>query len=112
MLTRLIFTSSPNHEKSLLIARSLAEKHLAACVSILPGMRSLYWWDGKVQEDSEELLLIKTSKTVLDSALAEIKRLHPYDTPELIVIDPESVDEKYQRWLINATDGGSCAGQR
>lgn len=103
MSTRIIITSTPDNERSLIIARALTEGHLAACVSVVPGVLSIYQWEGALHEDREELLIIKTSKAVLDSALAEIKRLHPYDTPELIVVEPESVDEKYEAWLNKVT---------
>lgn len=100
-MVRIILTSSPNNETSLKLSRSLTEKRLAACVSVIPGIRSLYWWEGKVQEDNEELLLIKTAEEKMDSALSLLRSLHPYETPELIVINPELVDKKYAAWLAS-----------
>ncbi len=110
MDTRLILTTLPTQEKSVEIARTLVEAHLVACVTILPGVLSIYWWQEKVQEDQECLLIIKTSRYSLEKTISEIKRLHPYDTPEIVVIDPDLIDEKYQKWLLDATSA-ACASK-
>ena len=85
------------------IARGLLEKHLAACVNILPGARSLYWWEGKIDTASECVLIIKTREAHLGALTAEIKRLHSYTVPEVIAFRIEGGNPDYLRWLSDST---------
>ncbi len=81
------------------IARGLLEKRLAACVNILPGAKSLYWWEGKIDEATECVLIIKTQQAHLGALTAEIKRLHSYTVPEIIAIRVEGGNPDYLLWL-------------
>ena len=98
---RLCLVTHPR-EGAAAFARSLVERRIAACVNQLEST-SLYRWDGAVQEDSEVLLLIKTTRErqpMLEDALA---REHPYDVPELISVVPASVGGDYLAWWLGAT---------
>jgi len=81
------------------LARELVESRLAACVNILPGVESIYRWENRVTQDGEQLLLIKTT----DERLAELQQAllgrHPYELPELVVMRPEQVEERYAAWI-------------
>ncbi|MEM8886069.1 MAG: divalent-cation tolerance protein CutA [Planctomycetota bacterium] len=81
------------------IARAILERKLAACVNILPGARSLYWWDGSIQDDAESLLVIKTTADAVDALIAALPDIHPYDTPELISLPVESGHAPYLAWV-------------
>ena len=80
------------------LARTLVEEGLAACVNILPAMRSIYRWNGAIEEAREQQLLIKTSPGAVDALKARLLELHPYETPELLVLDAGG-SAAYLRWL-------------
>lgn len=88
------------------IARGLLEKHLAACVNIVPGAKSLYWWQGKIDESAECVLIIKTREELFGALTAEVKRLHSYTVPEVIGFRIEGGNPDYLRWLADETDTG------
>ena len=90
------------------IARSLVEKHLAACVNIVPGVQSIYHWKGAVEQASEVLMVIKTGRPLLSAVRAEIERLHSYELPEAIALQIVDGSERYLDWLaagLKQTDG-------
>lgn len=85
------------------IARKLAgqilTKKLAACVNIIPGVESHYWWEGKITRSGEVLLIIKTTGEQLKPLRRLIKRIHPYETPEFIALPIESGSKKFLKWI-------------
>lgn len=83
------------------IARALVERRLAACVNIIPGVRSLYWWDGAVQDDTESTLVIKVRAQAVRAMKAALLELHPYDVPEVVVLPVEVADSHgaYVEWV-------------
>jgi len=81
------------------IARSLLEKRLAACVNILPRVRSLYRWKGAIEDDQETLLLIKSNRALFLELRAEIDKLHSYEVPEVIAIPIVDGSERYLEWI-------------
>lgn len=81
------------------LAESLVEEHLAACVNIVDGVTSIYRWEGKIEEDSESLLLIKSSPAIWDALSRRIAEIHPYDVPEIICLPIELGNRPYLAWL-------------
>lgn len=100
----LALSTAPSHEQAHRIARTLIEERLAACVTILPGGRSLYRWQGEVVEDEECVLLIKTRAARWDALAARLTAIHPYQVPELIAFPVECGLEAYLGWLVESTD--------
>ena len=87
------------------LASKLVEERVAACVNILPGITSVYHWQGEVHRDSESLLIIKTSSAALSRLMQRVAELHPYDVPEIVALDTSSVDPSYAAWITaNTTD--------
>ena len=80
------------------IAQAVLTRRLAACVNIVPGVQSHYWWEGKLQSGSEQLLFIKTSKEKLGALKVLIAEKHSYECPEIIAIKPDSVEAGYLGW--------------
>ena len=80
------------------IARALVAARVAACVQVVPGVRSVYRWKGRVHSDREALLLVKTTRGVLPRCLALLQSLHPYDVPEIVVGAPAAVAPAYEAW--------------
>ena len=100
---RLVFVTCANHMQAKLIARSVVEKRLAACVNILrTPIESHYRWKGKVERARELLLLIKTTAKKLGALEREVKRLHSYDEPEFVALPIVAGSESYLAWIAAA----------
>lgn len=100
----LVLVTCANHIQAKLIARSVVEKRLAACVNILRSpIESHYRWKGKVEKARELLLLIKTAARKLGALEREVKRLHSYDVPEFIALPIASGSKAYLDWLDENT---------
>jgi len=82
------------------LATALVEQRLAACVNIVDRVRSIYRWEGKVEDDTEQLLIIKTADARVDALREELFRRHPYEVPEFVVLPVESMSEAYRAWLL------------
>jgi periplasmic divalent cation tolerance protein len=89
------------------IASAAIDKKLAACVNIVPLVHSLYWWDGKVEQDDEALLLVKTTRAAVSELDDLLRTIHPYDTFELIALDIVAGSHPYLDWI-----GGSVGRPR
>ena len=93
----------PDKEQATSLARALVGEGLAACVNIVPGVRSIYQWEGRVQEDDEVLCLIKTRPAAFDRARARILALHPYEVPEILAFAVDDGSPAYLDWLRKST---------
>jgi periplasmic divalent cation tolerance protein len=96
---RILLTTVETPEDANRLATTLVEEGLATCVNILPGARSVYRWQGKVESASECLLIMKTDDAHLARLEARLAALHPYDLPELLVLTPESGSARYLDWI-------------
>lgn len=99
MSALIVFCTCTNEEEASRIASTIVEEHLAACVNVLPPVRSIYRWQGKVETASEILLLIKTSEERLAALEHRVQALHGYEVPEVIAVPIVSGSEKYLNWL-------------
>ena len=97
-----VLTTVESREDGERLARALVEARLAACVQILPPMTSIYRWQGAIQQASEHLLLLKTTRDAYPRLAAEISALHPYQTPELVALPVESIASDYWNWLTKS----------
>ena len=88
-----------------MVARTLVDERLAACVNLLPPMVSIYRWRGQVQRDVEQQLVIKTTRARLADAQARLVALHPYDLPECLVLPVDGGDPTYMAWVATETEG-------
>jgi periplasmic divalent cation tolerance protein len=94
-----VLSTCANDADAQRIARTLVESRLAACVSIVPGLRSFYHWQGSLEQSSEVLLLIKTSRDLFPTLKAELDRIHPYEVPEVLALPVVEGSENYLNWL-------------
>jgi len=99
----LILCTVPDEATAEKLGKGLVEARLAACVNAIPGLRSYYRWQGKVEIDSEIQLLIKTRRGRFDELAAWIQANHPYDVPEIIAVAAEQVSESYLAWAVDQT---------
>lgn len=102
----LILSTADSIELAQKLARALVEAGQAACVNIVPGIRSVYRWQGKVNEEGEWLLLIKTTADRFENVRATIRRLHTYQVPEIIAVPVIMGDPDYVSWLRQQTSDG------
>jgi periplasmic divalent cation tolerance protein len=94
-----IFCTCPDEATAERISTALVEARLAACVNRIPGIASIYRWQGKICRDSEQLLLIKTTRERFDAVCEHIVGLHPYELPEVIAVDIALGHAPYLAWI-------------
>jgi periplasmic divalent cation tolerance protein len=100
----IIFTTTPTIDEAENLATCLIEQKLAACVQILPKMKSFYFWEGKVQKDEEFLLLVKTSNANFNQVESFIKANHSYENPEIVAVAAYNVSAEYNDWIRLVTN--------
>lgn len=98
-MQQLIFCTCPDADSAENLARHLISHKLAACVNILPGVRSIYEWQGEIEVAQEHLLLIKSPQARYQAIEAAIKMLHPYQLPEIIAVAIEQGSAEYLKWM-------------
>ncbi|MCG3134287.1 MAG: Divalent-cation tolerance protein CutA [Planctomycetes bacterium] len=99
---KLVLTTAPA-DRADAIARMLVDERLAACVARIPGVRSVYRWKGAIEESDEVQLVAKTSDEAAPRAAARIAEVHPYDVPEILVLDVDSSHAAYAAWVAAET---------
>ena len=95
----IVLTTFPADQDPATLATTLVDEHLAACVNVLPPMRSVYRWEGNVEQASEHQLVIKTRAERVDAVKARIASLHPYEVPEVLVLPISGGTDSYLGWL-------------
>jgi periplasmic divalent cation tolerance protein len=95
----LVLTTADSPELAARIANALVEAREAACVNIVPGIRSIYRWEGKVCDEQELLLVIKSTRDRFEAVRARIRQVHTYQVPEVVAVDIETGDPDYLAWL-------------
>ena len=101
----IVLTTVPDCKVGAEIGRSVVQEDLAACVNLLPGVRSFYIWQGELQEDEEALLIAKVRSDRYEAYQRRMGELHPYEVPEIVAIPAEKVSERYLAWCLGE-DGG------
>jgi periplasmic divalent cation tolerance protein len=102
------FCACPDPETAQRIANALVEERLAGCVNVLPGVRSVYRWQGAIERADEVLLLIKTARERLAPLTARVASLHPYELPELVAVEVAGGSAAYLDWVA-ACSLGACS---
>ncbi len=97
----IVLTTTPNIEEAETLARKIVEEKLAACVQVLPEMKSFYFWENAVQKEPEHLLLIKTLPAKFEELEKFIKANHSYSVPEIVALQSSAVSENYLNWIKN-----------
>lgn len=102
----LAYITCPGPDDARRIGRTLVLERLAACVNILPKMESFYWWEGKIENDQETVLIAKIPDTARDALRERVLELHPYDTPCILFIPVSGGNPEYLDWLTRESEGG------
>jgi periplasmic divalent cation tolerance protein len=99
----LVYTTFPEAEVALAVGRQLVEEGLAACVNVLPGMRSVYSWKGAIEDGNEVVAIIKTREALKEPVRRALKARHPYETPIILFLEVSGGDEATLAWLLGET---------
>ena len=101
---RLIFATCSSGEAEAILT-TLLDERLVGCGNLIPGVVSLYHWEGAIERDEEVVMLMETTAERVRQATERLRELHPYDVPKIIVIDPATADDDYVAWLREVTSG-------
>jgi periplasmic divalent cation tolerance protein len=96
---RVVFITIDTAEAARTLAQTVVRDRLAACVNIVPGILSVYEWDGAIQQDAEQLLIVKTTAERYPALEAAVRELHPYTTPEVLALASAAVSDTYEKWV-------------
>lgn len=99
----LVLTTVPDVETGERLVRALIDERLAACGNLLPGVTSIYRWEGSVERAAELLVLLKTPGSRVRALFQRVAELHPYELPELVALPTHAVSEAYSRWVRDET---------
>jgi periplasmic divalent cation tolerance protein len=99
----LVYTTWPSLAEAEQAGRVLVERRLCACVNILPGMVSYYWWQGAVERGEEVVMIVKTRVALTEDVRAAVKELHAYTVPAVLVLPVDGGDADYLAWILDET---------
>jgi periplasmic divalent cation tolerance protein len=105
-----VYATTADEGEARRIGRAVVEARLAACANILPGMRSLYWWQGKLEEGQEAVLILKTTEERLPALLTRVKELHSYDCPCIEALPVVGGHAPYLDWVAQETQVSAPSG--
>jgi periplasmic divalent cation tolerance protein len=94
-----VLITASDEEEASKIARAIVEEKLAGCINIIKDVRSIYSWQGKIEDEKEVLMVVKTRKPIFDSLMKRVKELHSYTVPEIIALPIIQGPEDYLKWL-------------
>ena len=100
----LIYSTFPSLTAAEAAGKRLVETRLAACVNIVPGMTSIYRWEGRIEQASEVVMIIKTRASLSDAVISDVKAGHAYEMPALLVIPVLAGAQDYCQWLMSETE--------
>jgi periplasmic divalent cation tolerance protein len=95
---RIVLVTASSMEEARNLSKAILDKHLAACVGIIPGVESSYWWEGKLETTAELQLIIKTSAEQFEAVAEVVRWHHSYKCPEIMALDPKEISPEYRAW--------------
>jgi periplasmic divalent cation tolerance protein len=102
---RIVLVTAPDSATAERLAKAAVEERLAACGNVVPGLTSIYRWEGAVQRDAEVLLVLKTTARCTDALIRRVTELHPYEVPEALALEVEGGYAPYLAWIAGSTAG-------
>ena len=107
-----VLVTCPTRRHATRVARAVIAKRVAACVNILPGLESVFWWAGKVDSARETLLLIKTTASCFGLLRDTVLSLHPYELPEIVALPIKKAHSPYLQWIYDSVTPASKSQKR
>jgi periplasmic divalent cation tolerance protein len=108
----LVLVTAPDRNLARALAAAALQARLAACVNLLPGLESHYWWQGRLERSAEVLLMFKTRRSLVPALERLVSEKHPYDTPEFLVLPVTAGSSRYLAWLGESVRGAQAPGRR
>ncbi len=105
-----VYATAGDADEARRIGRIVVEERLAACANVIDGMRSIYWWEGRVQEGAEAVLILKTAAERLPALIARVRDLHSYDCPCIEVLEVTGGHQPFLDWVLRETGSGLADG--
>ena len=102
----LVYTTVPDVDIALSVGEGLVREKLIACINVLPGMQSVYAWEGAVERGQEAVAVLKTRKGLQEEVHEALKARHPYETPVIFFIEPAGASPETLAWILGETAGG------
>lgn len=99
----LVYLTAPNRDAALIIARALLEERLIACANVMDGATSLYWWEGKIEEAREAVMIAKTTSQNISEVISKVKELHDYSCPCIVALPIEAGNPDFLQWIKSET---------
>ena len=103
----MVYMTAADEDEAARIGRALVEARLAACVNIIPGMRSFYRWQGEVRDDREVVMIAKSRRTLVDALVARVKELHGYECPCVVALPIKGGNRDFLDWIAAETEGAT-----
>jgi periplasmic divalent cation tolerance protein len=101
--TVFVYMTAKDEKEARKVGKALVEDRLAACANIIPNMKSLYWWDGKIQDDSEAVLIVKSKKSLMKKLIARMKSIHSYKVPCIVALPIVDGNQEFLEWIDKET---------
>ncbi len=108
MAYNLIYITASNAEEAKELGRGLVEARLVACANVIPNMIPIFWWEGRVQEDSEAILLAKTRDALVDRVIEFVQQEHSYDCPAVLALPIQAGHKPFLQWIDEETEGADA----
>jgi len=102
----LVFCTASTEKEAVQIAQALVEREEAACVNVVPMIRSVYRWKGKIASENEHLMIVKTTQPLLEDVKKTVKELHSYELPEILAVSVDDGDKNALNWIASVVKGG------
>lgn len=104
-MIRIVLSTFADCDSAARIVKSLVAEKLAACGTMIPAARSIYAWNGTLEDNSEVLVIFKIAKAIESDFYKRLKELHPYEVPEIVSLSPSQWDDAYGRWVVENSGG-------
>jgi periplasmic divalent cation tolerance protein len=98
-----VYITAKDKDEARKIGKAIVEKRLTACVNILDGMNSMYWWNGKIEDDNEAVIIAKTKGSLLNELITEVKSVHSYSCPCIVALPVLNGNKDFLDWITNQT---------
>jgi periplasmic divalent cation tolerance protein len=100
---RIVFMMAPDMAVAEQVVRALLDEHLVACGNMIPSVTSVYRWEGAIQQETEVMVMLKTTERLTDAVIARIRAMHPYEVPEIVAVDIAAGLPEYLGWIREST---------
>ncbi|CAL2037451.1 hypothetical protein CAEBREN_03571 [Caenorhabditis brenneri] len=99
----MVYVTTPSKEVAMTLARTTVAEALVACANVIPGVTSVYQWKGKIEEDQEHVVILKTVESKVEELSSRVRSLHPAETPCFVAVPIDKISSDFGEWIVNST---------